>query len=503
MSITSYAQNFEDVMLWRALSHVSNGFYIDIGAQDPTIDSVSLAFHQQGWRGVHIEPTPHYAELLRRQQRAGDIVIQAAIGNGAPIMSFYEIRNTGISTADKEIATQHQNRGFDVHEITVASMPLSAVFETCPQAEIHWLKIDVEGFEQQVLLSWGISAARPWIVVVESTLPLTQIETHQTWETTLISYGYTAVYFDGLNRYYISDAHPELQQAFKIPPNVFDGFALNGTASAPFHKLIENPRRKKHRCGASAIAAIPTKRQGRNCSTRPSIRNGKNAAIRTRTSTASTIQSTSAAATPAIRKQRTNPNRATIPNSTTTPTTRAPANRARTKYCRANAGNTTTSSTRKIGFNRRSTITKPAATTALCQARSRAIGASQCHSSQTRTMAATTNPARARHNRATHQRPTNCSPTANKPHRTAQKNQQHTLQLQSAAREQVLIERNQLSQQKNSRPTATPSAARTKHRRATPCRSAASRRRQTSTRRTISKPSAAVPCLVYGARSSA
>ncbi len=39
---TSYAQNFEDVMLWRALKHVSNGYYIDIGAQDPSIDSVSL-----------------------------------------------------------------------------------------------------------------------------------------------------------------------------------------------------------------------------------------------------------------------------------------------------------------------------------------------------------------------------------------------------------------------------------------------------------------------------
>ena len=48
----SYAQNFEDVMLWRALKHVERGFYIDIGAQDPVVDSVSLAFYEQGWRGV-------------------------------------------------------------------------------------------------------------------------------------------------------------------------------------------------------------------------------------------------------------------------------------------------------------------------------------------------------------------------------------------------------------------------------------------------------------------
>jgi len=63
MGITSYAQNFEDVMLWRALKHVEKGFYVDIGAQDPLVDSVSLAFYEHGWRGVNVEPTQQYSEL--------------------------------------------------------------------------------------------------------------------------------------------------------------------------------------------------------------------------------------------------------------------------------------------------------------------------------------------------------------------------------------------------------------------------------------------------------
>ena len=57
----SYAQNFEDIMLYRALKHVQSGFYIDIGAYDPVIHSVSLAFYERGWRGIHVEPNPHYA----------------------------------------------------------------------------------------------------------------------------------------------------------------------------------------------------------------------------------------------------------------------------------------------------------------------------------------------------------------------------------------------------------------------------------------------------------
>ena len=35
MSFLSYAQNAEDVMLWRALRHVERGFWIDVGAAEP------------------------------------------------------------------------------------------------------------------------------------------------------------------------------------------------------------------------------------------------------------------------------------------------------------------------------------------------------------------------------------------------------------------------------------------------------------------------------------
>ena len=37
---TSYAQNMEDIRLWRALRHVRSGRYIDIGAWDPRIDTL-------------------------------------------------------------------------------------------------------------------------------------------------------------------------------------------------------------------------------------------------------------------------------------------------------------------------------------------------------------------------------------------------------------------------------------------------------------------------------
>ena len=44
MTFVSYAQNMEDVMLWRALKDVDQGFYVDVGANDPNVHSVTKAF---------------------------------------------------------------------------------------------------------------------------------------------------------------------------------------------------------------------------------------------------------------------------------------------------------------------------------------------------------------------------------------------------------------------------------------------------------------------------
>ena len=238
MSFVSYAQNFEDVMLWRALKHVESGFYIDIGAQDPIIDSVSRAFYEHGWRGVHVEPTQQYSDKLRLA-RPDETVLQLAIGIQAGALTFYEFEDTGLSTADPDIARRHQEAGFCCNETLVPVISLDALFEQIGVQDIHWLKLDVEGLEKAVLESWKSSSARPWVLVIESTRPLTQEESHDEWEKLLLAKGYRYVYFDGLNRFYISRHHADLASAFRAPPNIFDGFVLSGSASQPFYKLAE------------------------------------------------------------------------------------------------------------------------------------------------------------------------------------------------------------------------------------------------------------------------
>jgi FkbM family methyltransferase len=241
--LTSYAQNFEDVLLWRALKEVENGFYIDVGAQDPVIDSVSLAFYQRGWRGVHIEPNGHYAAKLRAA-RPDEEVVQAVIAAEPGLADFYEIAESGLSTADAAIALRHQRDGFPARKVSVPALRLEDLLDRFKEREIHWLKIDVEGLEQQVIESWGSSAVRPWVLVVESTRPRTQ-EASAHWEPLLLERGYRPVHFDGLNRFYVSAAHAGLEDCFAAGPNTFDDFVL-AESNYFARPLADELRRLRH-----------------------------------------------------------------------------------------------------------------------------------------------------------------------------------------------------------------------------------------------------------------
>jgi FkbM family methyltransferase len=220
----SYAQNCEDVVLWRALKDVRCGFYIDCGAYHPMLHSVTRAFYERGWRGINVEPVSSLLEGFIRQ-RPRDINLGVALTDGSQeTVAFYEISGSGLSTLDAAVARQHTRSGFVARKTAARTTTLSAVLDAYAPAEIHFLKIDVEGAEQLVLSGMDFRRFRPWIVVVEATRPLTQEVNASTWEHLLLEADYTFTYFDGLNRFYVANEHHERAAVLAVPPNVFDHF---------------------------------------------------------------------------------------------------------------------------------------------------------------------------------------------------------------------------------------------------------------------------------------
>lgn len=228
MTFVSYAQNFEDVRLWRAFSDVAEGRYLDIGAQEPIRDSVSYAFYLRGWRGVHVEPTPAYAAALRAA-RPEELVIEAAVSCAPGPIPFYVISETGLSTGVADLAKRHAEAGWAERTIAVPTVTLAGLFDLMGDDPIHWLKIDVEGMEADVLESWGNHPARPAALVIEATAPNTQIQTQGPWHDLVIDRGYQEVLFDGLSRYFVHESHADRGQALALSPNVFDGFRVPET----------------------------------------------------------------------------------------------------------------------------------------------------------------------------------------------------------------------------------------------------------------------------------
>lgn len=231
MTFISYAQNFEDVMLLRALGHVEKGFYIDVGANDPSVESVTKAFYERGWNGINIEPlNAHFADLQRERSR--DINLRCAAGPSMGEIEIWECDVRGWASVDKVAIEKHTAMGNIGRYDKVQMATLADICEQNAPHEIQFLKIDVEGFERSVLEGMDFQRFRPWIVVVEATRPNSTEEVHHQWEDLLLAADYVFVYADGLNRFYLAREHEELAVAFKYPPNVFDDFVSAGQIEA-------------------------------------------------------------------------------------------------------------------------------------------------------------------------------------------------------------------------------------------------------------------------------
>jgi len=95
----SYAQNGEDVVLFRALGGVDEGRYIDVGANDPFLHSITYAFYQRRWSGITIDPVHAYA-VRHRAERPRDVMVEAAITDDpSGTVTLHQIDDTGLSSA--------------------------------------------------------------------------------------------------------------------------------------------------------------------------------------------------------------------------------------------------------------------------------------------------------------------------------------------------------------------------------------------------------------------
>lgn len=243
MTFLSHARNFEDALLWRALGHAEHGFYLDVGAFLPDVESVTRAFSERGWRGINIAAHPaavaHLAAARPRDVTLGDATALAAIGSAQD----QDASGTGMAA--------HGTLGgiWDAH------VP--------PGQPVHFLHLDVEGREAAILGGLHWSRQRPWIVVV-AVRPESPAAARQDWQAVLEGAGYGLVRAETLSLFFVADEHAVLARHFDGPPEPRGEVVRSGeTVRSALLQAFEAADDARRRAGAAerSLARLALERQ--------------------------------------------------------------------------------------------------------------------------------------------------------------------------------------------------------------------------------------------------
>lgn len=250
MSFISYAQNFEDVMLWRALRAAGAGFYIDAGAAGPDAESISRAFYERGWHGVNLAPSreAHAALLVARP---ADVNLQLVAGPAAAGVTFYDAAGAG-STLDEAAARSLSAAGAAVVQRQLEQQTLSAVCAAHAGADIHFLRIGAAGVAPHALAGLDLARWRPWVLVLA----------HGADEGGLAGARYELAYDDGMNNFYVAAEHSDLRAAFAVPPSARDDFVLR--PDHPFAYPLAEWRARVAGLDAQLAAATASAQEARD-----------------------------------------------------------------------------------------------------------------------------------------------------------------------------------------------------------------------------------------------
>ncbi len=194
----SYSQFGEDLIVREFFEQRSDGFFMEVGANDPVKFSQTWLLERCGWTGLLVEPLADRCARLR-SGRPRSRVHQVAVGAPAqrgPMELQVPPDDMFASLCPRDKAPTA------VKTETVQVKTLDDVLASEGDPVVDFISIDVEGLELEVLQGFALTRHRPRLLLMEDHLKSLAVHAH------LTTHGYELVKRTGCNNWYVPAGTP-------------------------------------------------------------------------------------------------------------------------------------------------------------------------------------------------------------------------------------------------------------------------------------------------------
>ncbi|MGA2053140.1 MAG: FkbM family methyltransferase [Opitutales bacterium] len=178
----------------------AEGYFVEIGANDPRQLSQTWLLEQRGWTGLLVEPQQGCFDKLVAARPRSRVVRAACAGP--------ESRGTGSlhvaqSSVHSSLAQHVDDQGVNYVGLeTVPIVTVDELLEQMPPKRVDFVSIDVEGTELDVLRGFDLARWKPELLLIED--KVNNLQKHRY----ILQRGYRLLRRTGVNGWYVPREHP-------------------------------------------------------------------------------------------------------------------------------------------------------------------------------------------------------------------------------------------------------------------------------------------------------
>tara|TARA_B100000989_G_scaffold288488_1_gene259248 strand:+ start:132 stop:872 length:741 start_codon:yes stop_codon:yes gene_type:complete len=170
----------EEILVNRIFRNKKDGFFVDVGAFNPVVGSLTKILYDKGWRGINLDFSETNINLFKIFRKR-DISIKTGVSNVNTVKkSFTFDPSSGTNTLNRDYAQGWSKKFCKNYKIeTVKCRTLNSILEeNNVSKKFDYLNIDVEAHDYEVLQGIDLNLFKPKLITCEIIGNLKKISKH-------------------------------------------------------------------------------------------------------------------------------------------------------------------------------------------------------------------------------------------------------------------------------------------------------------------------------------